>query len=112
MLLEIQQHLSSILLTKSICGRCLKILQHLSNSNLLILVLDNHLEKLISLSATRSIKHADVGSLCWKNLGSLIEMPREVICVRYASSISCLSAIAAWTFSSLIENLRPCIVFL
>ena len=92
-----------LLLTKSICDHCLKILQHLSNSNLPSLVLDNHLEKLISLSATRSIKQAVVGSPCWKNLGSLIEMSREVIRVAYTSSICvycvCLSAIAAWNFS-------------
>ena len=76
-----------LLLTKSICDHCLKILQHLSSSNPPSLVLDNHLEKLISLSATRSIKQADVGSPCWKNLGGLIEMSREVIRVVYAPSI-------------------------
>ena len=64
-------------LTKSICDRCLKILQHLSSSNLPSLVLNNHLEKLISLLAIRPIKQADVGSPYWKNLGSLIEMSRE-----------------------------------
>ena len=77
-----------MLLTKAICDRYLKILQHLSSSNLPSFVVDSHLEKLISLSATRSIKQADVGSPCWKNLGSLIEMSREVIRVAYAPSIS------------------------
>ena len=43
-LLKLQQHLSSLLLTKSICDRCLKILQHLSSSNLPSLVLDNCLK--------------------------------------------------------------------
>ena len=70
-----------------VCDRCLKILQHLSSSNLPSLVLDSHLEKLISLSATRSINQADVDSPCWKNLGSLNELSREVIRVAYAPSI-------------------------
>ena len=35
-----------LLLTMSICDHYLKILQHLSNSNLPSLVLDNHLEKI------------------------------------------------------------------
>ena len=76
-----------MLLTKSICDRCLKILQHLSSSNLPSLVLDNHLEKMISLPATRSIKQADAGSPCWKILRSLIEMSREVIRVAFGPSI-------------------------
>ena len=76
-----------MLLTKSICDRCLKILQHLGSSNLPSLVLENHLEKMINMSATRSIEQADVGSPCWKNLGSLTEMSREVIRVAYAPSI-------------------------
>ena len=59
----------------------------LPGSRLPSLFLDNHLEKLISLSATRSIKQAVVGSPCWKKLGSLIEMSREVIRVAYAPSI-------------------------
>ena len=92
---------------KSICDRCLKILQHLSSSNLPSLAIDNHLEKLISLSATRSIRQADVGSPCWKNLGSLIVLSREVIHVAYGPSIYVLCLPFGYpclAFSSSIET--------
>ena len=62
-----------------------------------------------------SIKQADVGNPCLKNLGSLIEMSREVIRVAYVPSIYvyCLPfGYRCLGFSSLIENLRPRIVFL